>query len=305
MKKNNFSNLIIAGTVVVCSLVLLGAMTYALTKIRFNEPSQTLRADFKSVTGIKVHTAVRYGGAPVGFVHQMRPLSLKERKELRTDDIEENDYNTIRVVMYLDDSCPDLTEGTIVTMEADTVLAEKFLNLHPGSPDAPILNADKILLGKPAASLDDLTTEGMSAISRVNALLKDLQEKHPDLPEYIAQLVVQAKEAVGNAKVMTNKINTMLDDNEDNLYQSSDKLAVLMKEMSIVSKDLKVISNNAKALTRTLAEKPWRVMWGGETYTPAPEGELLESEEAIPLSKYNPAMRAAKEASAEYDKQNK
>jgi len=51
----------------------------------------------------------------------------------------------------------------------------------------------------------------------------------------------------------------------------------------VATDNLKVVSSNAKALTLTLAEKPWRVLWGGATVQPPPESEVLKSNEVIPL----------------------
>jgi len=47
--------------------------------------------------------------------------------------------------------------------------------------------------------------------------------------------------------------------------------------------NLKVVTTNAKALTQTLAEKPWRVIWGGSTVKPPPEREVLDSNNVIKL----------------------
>ena len=61
------------------------------------------------------------------------------------------------------------------------------------------------------------------------------------------------------------------------------RLNAMLDSLRVSSENLKVVSSNAKALTATLAEKPWRVFWGGPT-VPAPSEEaVLHSDKVIPL----------------------
>jgi hypothetical protein len=43
------------------------------------------------------------------------------------------------------------------------------------------------------------------------------------------------------------------------------------------------VSTNAKALTATLAQKPWRVFWGGPTVMPPTENQILDSNKVLRL----------------------
>src|SRR5437868_955785 len=73
--KRNFSDYIVALAVIACSLVLLGALTIALSGYRLKKPARTLQIDYEDVTGIKLHSEVRYAGAPAGRVIAMRNLN--------------------------------------------------------------------------------------------------------------------------------------------------------------------------------------------------------------------------------------
>jgi len=57
----------------------------------------------------------------------------------------------------------------------------------------------------------------------------------------------------------------------------------MLNSLRVSTENLKVVSTNAKALTATLAEKPWRVFWGGSTVTPPSEDEILKSNQVIRL----------------------
>jgi hypothetical protein len=61
------------------------------------------------------------------------------------------------------------------------------------------------------------------------------------------------------------------------------RLNDLLNSLKVSMENLKVVTSNAKALTQTLAEKPWRVIWGGSTVKPPPETQVLDSNHVIPL----------------------
>ena len=77
--KRNLSDYLVALAVIACSIVLLGALTVALSGYRLKKPTRTLQIDYEDVTGIKVHSEVRYAGAPAGRVIAMRHLSAAQR----------------------------------------------------------------------------------------------------------------------------------------------------------------------------------------------------------------------------------
>ena len=57
--KKSFSDYLVALAVIVCSVVLLGALTVALSGYRLKKPSRTLQIDYEDVAGIMVHSEVR------------------------------------------------------------------------------------------------------------------------------------------------------------------------------------------------------------------------------------------------------
>src|SRR5881227_4468604 len=77
--KRNLSDYIVAISVILCSLVLLAALTFALSGFRLKKPKRTLQINYEDVTGIKLHSEVRYAGAPAGRVIAIRHLTAAER----------------------------------------------------------------------------------------------------------------------------------------------------------------------------------------------------------------------------------
>ena len=73
--KRNLSDYFVALFVIACSVVLLAALTFALSGYRLKKPTRTLQINYEDVTGIKVNSEVRYAGAPAGRVIAMRHLT--------------------------------------------------------------------------------------------------------------------------------------------------------------------------------------------------------------------------------------
>src|SRR6184192_4695244 len=100
--KRNFSDYIVALSVILTSLVLLAALTIALSGYRLKKPRRTLQINYEDVTGIKIHSEVRYAGAPAGRVIAMRHLTAKEREASA------NKKDAVRVTVSLNDGIPPL-----------------------------------------------------------------------------------------------------------------------------------------------------------------------------------------------------
>src|ERR1700740_3366722 len=121
--KRNLSDYLVALSVIACSVVLLAALTIALSGYRLKKPTRTLQIKYEDVTGIKIHSEVRYAGAPAGRVIGMRHLNSDERTK------SENKKDAVIVTVELDEAIPPLPTDVTATLSSDTLLAPKFVAL--------------------------------------------------------------------------------------------------------------------------------------------------------------------------------
>src|SRR5438045_1215535 len=131
--KRNLSDYIVALSVIICSAVLLAALTFALSGYRLKKPARTLQVDYEDVTGVKLHSEVRYAGAPAGRVIAMRHLSANERGAST------NKRDAVRVTVSLDETIPPLPTDVTATLSSDTLLSPKFVALSAGTPGGQTL----------------------------------------------------------------------------------------------------------------------------------------------------------------------
>src|SRR6266513_504371 len=149
--KKNFSDYVVALAVIACSLVLLTALTMALSSFRLKKPTRTLQIDFEDVTGVKLHSEVRYAGALAGRVIEMRHLSRDQRESAT------NKRNAVRVTVSVADEIPPLPADIIATLSSDTLLAPMFVALSAGTPGGEMLANNAAIEGHPAYGLDQIT----------------------------------------------------------------------------------------------------------------------------------------------------
>lgn len=163
------ADFLVAALVIICSVVMLVALTIAISGTHLTAPKATLTIDLPSAVGLDKQAEIRYAGASVGRIRSVRPLTDDERLKVSPE-------CAIRVVADIHHHLPQLRVGTTASITADTVLGEKYLNLEPGPVANPGLAPGTILYAKRSASLDEVMTAGKQLLDQANDLIAQNQE---------------------------------------------------------------------------------------------------------------------------------
>ena len=298
--KRNFSDYIVALSVIVCSAVLLAALTMALSGFRLQKPTRTLQIDYEDVTGIKVHSEVRYAGAPAGRVIAMRHLSGEQRESAA------NKRNAVRVTVSLAEEIPPLPADVVATLSSDTMLSPGFVALSAGTPGGDTLANNAIIAGHPAYGIQQIAAAAGPLVDNANKLIDSLNATAGNLDTTITnvrndlgQVLPKFGPVLDVAKIDLEELQRIikgLDDVEKNantVFENAGKfigttdkqLQEQLKELRVILLNLKVVSTHAKAITETLGERPSRIIFGGKTQKLTPEAEILKSKEPVPAKK--------------------
>jgi ABC-type transporter Mla subunit MlaD len=298
--KKNLSDYVVALSVIICSVILLAALTIALTGFRFKKPSRTLQIDFQDVTGVKMHSEVRYAGAPAGRVIAMRHLTREQRAESA------NKRNAVRVTVNLLEELPPLPADVIATLSSDTMLSPMFVALSAGTPGGETLANNALIEGHPAYGIQQIAAAAGPLIDNANKLIDSLNATAGNLNTTVTTVRTNMEDflpkispVLDTAKtdlVELQRIIKGLDEVEKNanaVFENAGKfvgntdkqLQEQMKELRVILLNLKVVSTHAKALTETLAEKPSRIIFSGKTQKLTPESEILKSKEPVPAKR--------------------
>ena len=298
--KRNFSDYIVALSVIVCSAILLTALTFALSGYRLKKPTRTLQIDYEDVTGIKVHSEVRYAGAPAGRVIAMRHLSAAQRESAP------NKRNAVRVTVSLDENVPPLPANVTATLSSDTLLAPKFVALSAGTPGAETLANNATMEGHPSYGIEQITAAAGPLFDNANKLIDNLNGTVTNLNGAVTSVKGDLGQFLPKFSPLLDTVKTDMEDlhriiigldsvekNANTAFETAGKflgttdkqLQDEMKELRVILLNLKVISTHAKAITEALGEKPNRLIFSGKTKTLTPEAEILKSREPLPAQR--------------------
>src|SRR5215831_9307080 len=288
--KRNISDYLVALFVIACSVVLLAALTFALSGYRLKKPTRTLQINYEDVTGIKVNSEVRYAGAPAGRVIAMRHLTAKEREASA------NRRNAVRVTVSLDETIPPLPTDVTATLGSDTLLSPKFVSLSAGTPGGETLANNAAIEGHPAYGIEQLTAAAGPLIDNANKLIdnlnvtvtglkKDLNDFTPKLGPLADSLKIDAdnlQNVITNLDGVAKGADSVLGTADKFISTTDKQLQEQLKQLHVTLLNLKVVTTYAKALVETLAQKPNRIIFSGKPATLTPEAEILKSSKPLP-----------------------
>jgi ABC-type transporter Mla subunit MlaD len=291
--KRNLSDYLVALSVIACSIVLLAALTFALSGYRLKKPTRTLQINYEDVTGIKVNSEVRYAGAPAGRVIAMRHLSSQEREAIA------NKKDAVRVTVSLDEKIPPLPTDVTATLSSDTLLSPKFVALSAGTPGGETLANNETIEGHPAYGIEQLTASAGPLLDNANKLLNDMSVMVTGLKKDLDQFTPKLGPLADSLKMDVDNLQNVVT-NLDNLAKGADavlgtfdrfvsgtdkQLQEQLKQLHVTLMNLKVVTTYAKALVETLAQKPNRLIFSGKPATLTPESEILRSSKPMPAKK--------------------
>jgi len=291
--KRNLSDYLVALFVITCSIVLLAALTFALSGYRLKKPTRTLQINYEDVTGIKVNSEVRYAGAPAGRVLAMRHLTSKEREDLP------NRKDAVRVTVGLAEGIPPLPTDVTATLSSDTLLSPKFVALSAGTPGGETLADNAAIEGHPAYGIEQITAAAGPLIDNANKLIDNLNVTvtglKKDLGDFTPKLGPLADSLKTDADNLQNVITNLdgVEKGADKLFGTADtfisatdkQLQEQLRQLHVTLLNLKVVTTYAKALLESLAQKPNRIIFSGKPATLTPESEILKSSKPLPARK--------------------
>ena len=291
--KRSLSDYLVALFVIACSIVLLAALTFALSGYRLKKPKRVLQINYEDVTGVKVNSEVRYAGAPAGRVLAMRHLTAKEREASA------NKRDAVRVTVSLDEGIPPLPTDVSATLSSDTLLSPKFVALSAGTPGGETLANNAAIEGHPAYGLEQITAAAGPLFENANKLLSDLSVTvtglKKDLDQFTPKLgpladslktdVDNLQNVITNLDGVAKGADTFLSTGNTFIKSTDKQLQEQLKQLHVTLLNLKVVTTYAKALVETLAEKPIRVIFSGKPAKLTPESEILKSSKPVPARK--------------------
>jgi phospholipid/cholesterol/gamma-HCH transport system substrate-binding protein len=288
--KDNRSNMIIALLSVAAAIAMCLALSFAIGKWNFGNTGNRVTIKFPNVTGITPNAEVKLAGVPVGRV---TAIKLIPRDQQDQDPLTKH-YNAVDVIVELSKDVQIGTDVSAVVKQDGFGIAPKYVLLTPGGDHtARLLTDNDTIQGDQPFDLSDLIqpagkalTQAQELVARLGPALDKLQALGDKMSDQLPPLMTNANKFLNDGDQVLANFNTP---------EGKQRLNDLLNSLRVSMENLKVVTTNAKALTQTLAEKPWRVLWGGKTVQPPPENEVLDSNHVIRLK---PAVDVNADSSA-------
>jgi len=226
MKSKNWSQYLIALTVIGCSLILLAALTVAISGQPWGTHGRKLEVEFKDATGIRLHSSVRYAGAVAGSVVAIRYLSAAEREQPGKRDL------AVRVTVRLNQGVPALPSDTQASISSETILGEKFVALSAGSPGATPLPEEAVIEGESMSGIESLTQALGKTAAVATEILKKLNGDYPELKTNLNRLLISGDTLLTTATNLVSDAQTAVGDVRATLHQLGDTVAGVRPQIS-------------------------------------------------------------------------
>lgn len=264
MKKPEY---IIATAVVLGALLFTAVLAYSIGSLRYSGGQKHIHVLVETAAGIVPNTPVKFAGAPIGRVES---ITVMPRSKQQTS---AHGLYCVDVLTAID-SKVEVGNDVRAAIKQDGMLGSSYIAFTPVTKDSPVLADNATIPADPAADFNDLTITGQALLKEMlpvaknlNGITEDLNQSLPELTKNLNDVLEQTDSLLQVASTPENK----------------EKLTKLMSNLRVITDNLKVVTTNAKALTLTLAQKPWRLLWGGKTNPVPPESEVLKSDKVVPV----------------------
>jgi ABC-type transporter Mla subunit MlaD len=255
MKSKSWSPYIIALSVIGCSLILLAALTVAITGQRWGTYGRKLEIEFKDATGIRLHSPVRYAGAVAGTVVAIRYLSPSERQQPGKRDV------AVRITVRLNRDVPAVPSDVKVGISSETIMGEKFVALSAGTPGIEPLPEGAVLRGQSLSSIETLTEALENTAATANEILQKFNGDYSELKANLNRLLVSGDTLLTTATNLVRDARTAVGDVRGTLQQVNQTIAGvgpqasnLLAEATATVTNLNPTLDNARAITADVHE---------------------------------------------------
>ena len=274
MKENRLTAIIFC----IGGFVMLAALSFAIGKWSWGSHGYELTVKFPNATGITPNSEVKYAGAHAGKVKEVRLIPRQDQDS----DPGTSLFNCVNVVIEIDNQIQIGNDVSATIKQDGFGISAKYVLLTPGpNHDSPALVNGDVLQGHMPFDLSDLIQPAGEALTQAKVLVTQLGPVVKRLDKISANLETSLPPLISHADQFLQNGNGVLEN--FNSPDGKQRLNEMLDSLRVSTENLKVVSTNAKALTATLAQKPWRVFWGGSTVLPPSEDDILKSNKVLKL----------------------
>ena len=204
MKK--ITNELKVGLMVVIALLILGGLIFKIGDFDFAKKGYHIKVMFNFVGGVTKNAPVRLAGVEVGKVEEIKLAYGEETK--------------VSMTLWLD-SDVKLRADSMANISSLGLMGEKYIEINPGSKDAPFLEPGSTIVGEDPFQIEFLTKKSEAIVENLDKAIKDIN-------------------------LLANNVNEMIIENRE--------------EIDNIMVNLETTSANLKELSADIKRHPWKVI---------------------------------------------
>ncbi len=157
------------GLFVMAALALLAYLVVRAGDL-YIRPGYSVKLVFDTVSGVDKGSPVRLAGVPIGEVKKFHALENKDK------------IAHVEIEAFIEDGVL-IEEDAEIRVATMGFLGEKYIEIHPGTPGAKLLEPGGTLVGRQLTGVDDMFDSGQKLIQKFEYVAEDLREIVGD-PEF-------------------------------------------------------------------------------------------------------------------------
>lgn len=199
-KEMAWSKLKVGIVITIAFATLLVTVFFAGDIENIVSPKAVIMIDMKDVRGLRRGSPVWFSGVEVGTV---KSIDLHQT------------YGTVVTLSINRDVFSYLRKDTHATVQTMGLLGDKYIELSPGSPDAPLLRPGDMVKGTTEIGIQDVVATGVVSLEKLN-----------DVAEQLGRLVTKIEKGEGSvARFLTDPSVY------NNLKDTSERLSVIAADI--------------------------------------------------------------------------
>jgi phospholipid/cholesterol/gamma-HCH transport system substrate-binding protein len=245
------------GIMMMVVLVLLTILVFGVGGLDLFAGGKEIKVLFDSTSGIEPGSQVKLAGVKCGTVKDITFMDVTEKDKRKT---------LILAVLKVNEST-QIHDDSEIYISSTGILAEKYVNITPGTPGSELAPEDKIFRGKDIADIPTLVSkvdtlaEGLQvSLSGINQILdpktiKDVKETLANLNVFTTALRNSSSDlqtSITQLKGITTQTNSLLADNKDNLNKTMGDLNLLTDQLLAVTESFDRTAVYLESVSRRL-----------------------------------------------------
>lgn len=236
------------GLLVVTVLVIFVVTFLMVANVQLTGEKVAYRTYFAYIGGLDEGNVVRYGGRKVGTIKAVQPWA--------------EDLTKTEVVFEMRAEVP-VNRESVATIASLSALGQNYLEVTPGSIDAPRIEPGGTVASTEALTFSDLTRKAAQVADEAVELMLRVDVKMTLIADDIHALMLNLQEVTGeqnqrNIARMLENSNNLLEIQGPKIDRITTQISGVLERVALLTEDFRQIAHNADAtvlsVNRTVEE---------------------------------------------------